>query len=44
MFDDFNPDDPDVFGGPNEPSGCVWHVVFICIATMLVVGFLKWIS
>jgi len=30
--------------GPDDPAGCVWHIIFICFATMLVIGFLKWMS
>ncbi len=45
MFDDFDLcGDPGAFGGPHEPSGCVWHVVFICVVTMLFIGFLRWMS
>jgi len=44
MVGDFDsPLDPGPFGG-NEPSGCVWHIVLICIATVLFIGFLKWIE
>ena len=24
--------------------GCGWHIVLICIATLLFIGFLKWVS
>lgn len=44
MFGDFDsPTDPSFFGG-NEPSGCVWHIIFICVVVMLIIGFLKWYS
>jgi len=46
MFGIFNFEIPGDEGGPNwsDGPGCLWHIIFICIATMLFIGFLKWIS
>ncbi len=45
MFDgfDFSPGFGDA-GGSHQPEGCVWHIIFICFATVLLIGFLKWMS
>ncbi len=44
MFD--SPDYPGTgdTGGPDDPSGCLWYIVSLCIAIMLFIGFLKWMS
>jgi len=50
VFDGFNifdsPGDAGGTGGPDWSNGpgCVWHSIFICIAMLLFIGFLKWMS
>jgi len=50
MFDTFDfdafdsPNYPDGIRGPDEPSGCFWYFVGFCIAMMLFIGILKWMS
>lgn len=42
VFD--SPDYPGGTGGPDDPSGCLWCIVSFCIALLLFVGYLKWMS
>jgi len=29
---------------PGDGPGCVWHIILISIATLLFIGYLKWMS
>ncbi len=40
MYPFFDSVDNRNYDGP----GCGWHIVLICIATLLFIGLLKWIS